>query len=163
MCIHLKDRSLMTQGNTPYSYWESHKKHTHCAAKYRAFYGSTYSWTRTSGVRRLTNCIRCVPSCQSHAYWVGSQDELGRQNDQEFEGSYTVLFTFCYIKLYAHIQNCWMTSTMESAVISWHCLMFKLYKKKIRADYGYVMFLISPVSSSYDLTKILSSERVLMK
>jgi len=80
--------------------------HMQCAAKYRVFYGSTCIWARTSDIRRLTNFIRCVPSCQPHAYWVGSQ-EMCRQNVQQFEGSYTVLFTFSYIKLYAHIQNCW--------------------------------------------------------
>jgi hypothetical protein len=58
----------------------------------------------------------------------------------------TVLFTLCYIKLYAHIQNCWMTSTMHNVVISWYCIMFKLYWRKknlFGTDYRHVLFLIS--------------------
>jgi len=39
-----------------------------------------------------------------------------------------------------------MTSTMHSVVISWYCIMFKLYWRKknlFGTDYRHVLFLIS--------------------
>lgn len=107
-------------------------------------------------------CTSCVQSRQPHAWRVASQNEMCANclTIRRFSQFYCSL---CYIQLCAHIQNCWLTSIVHSVVMSRYCLLLKPYLKNLCGDDDkHNNFLISPISNyCYDLTKILSPERVL--
>ena len=133
----------------------------------------------TSCVPRLIrNCISCVPRCLLHAYLLCTESstarvrvvskDMGIQNVQQFEGSYTVLLYVRYfIHNYLHPYRTVEWNRHCVVVILCCFLMFKPYWKNIYifgGDDRHMKFLISPISSyCNDLMKTVSPERVLMQ
>jgi len=50
-------------------------------------------------------CVLVVSRVVTARILFASKD-MGMQNVQQYEGSYTVYCTFLYTQLYAHVQNC---------------------------------------------------------
>jgi hypothetical protein len=104
----------------------------------------------------MTSCVpRLVRNC------AGAPKDIGVQNVQQLEGSYTVLLCFTlYTIICTHTE---LLSDINTQLL-YHVTVWSLNTiKKILfgEENRHIMFLISPISSyCYDMMKTLSPERV---